>query len=273
MRNEKTMSEPKRDLSAMRSDFHAAITRVVESTPPSQQASACTDVLRQQMHLLGIPVNIEYAQKALQRALEGGRLVERCMDWWDEVASGIRWPVAICYVVTGKLPGGYVRHTVAAMSVYDRDGKPVAHGAVEWAGFASTELTDKESYGGFNRAISEKAAELGARSMFEFAGECLRKSVSIAHDPEQGPMWFDDRRYGERKRDEGDENSLEDDGGQLPEKRAVAGSVSDDGDRCAGGDPGPSGLTGNDFLDELKRRAKGTLVQTKKEEANEHERF
>jgi hypothetical protein len=175
------------DISAMRNDFHAAITRVVESTPPSQQASACTDVLRQQMHLLGIPVNIEYAQKALQRALEGGRLIERCLDGWDEVVSGIRYPVACCHVVTGTLPGGYVCHTVAAFSVYDRDGKPLAHDAVEWADCSSEEETDEESYTRFSRAIREQAAALGARSLFKFYDGVLGSSVSIAHDPEQGP--------------------------------------------------------------------------------------
>ena len=156
------------NMSTRRSDFLSAITRLVENTTPPQQTAACTDALKREMDALGIGINLDYAEKDFQWASdEGHPLVERCMDWWDEVVSGIRYPVACCHVVTGTLPGGYVSHTAAAISVYDRDGKPVAHGAVEWADCCSAE-TDEECYTKFATAIYEKAADLGARSMFKF---------------------------------------------------------------------------------------------------------
>ena len=170
------------------------------------------------MDKLGILIDLGYAKRDFQRTSDDGHpLVERCLDWWDELVSGIRYPVAYCHVVTGTLPGGYVSHTAAAISTYDRDGKPVAKDAVTWADCASAE-TDEECYRNFSRAIREKAAELGARSLFEFAGETLRSSVSIAHDPQQGPTWFEERTYGKRE--------PKDAGGRSPESQAAADDMT-----------------------------------------------
>jgi len=190
-----TKNDDNMNMATMRSDFHSAITRLVESTSPTQQASACTDALKREMDTLGIPINLDYARKDFQWALDEGRpLVERCLDWWDEVVSGIRYPVASCHIITGTLPGGYASHTVAAIWVYDRDGKPVAHDVVEWADHSWRE-TDVECHKNLNMAIFKKAADLGARSMFKFIDGTLCSSVSIAHDPEQGPTWFEERTY------------------------------------------------------------------------------
>jgi hypothetical protein len=229
------------NMSTRRSDFHAAVTRVVETAAPTQQASACADALKREMDTLGIPVNLDYAKEDFRRAADAGRpLVERCMDWWDEVVSGIRYPVACCHVVTGTLPGGYVFHTAVAISVYDRDGKPVARDAVEWADCCSAE-TNEECYSKFAMAIYEKAADLGARSMFKFIDGMLRSSVSIAHHPEQGPTWFDERSYGKREKDECLGNEPADDGGRSSEAPPASGEA-----RSA--DPAE-----NDFFAKLKR--------------------
>ena len=191
------------NMSTMRDEFRSAITRLVEITPSADQASACTTALEKHLHTIGAGgINREYALSDFRCALDNGHpLVERCMDWWDELLFDIRYPVAYCHVVTGTLPGGYVSHTIAAISVYDRDGKPLAHDMVEWADFASTELTDKESYGGFCEAIRKAVVRLGARSMFKFIDCVLHSSVSIFHDPEQGPSWFREQTYGKREED------------------------------------------------------------------------
>ncbi len=184
---------------ALRDEFRSAISRLVETTSPANQAFACKDALKHYMDALGIEINVGYADLDFQRAFDHEHsLVERCMDWWDELVSGIRYPVAVCHVVTGTLPGGYVSHTTAAISVYDRDGKPIAHDAVEWVDCSSAE-SDEECYTGFSQAIKAKAADSGARSMFEFVDGVLRSSVSIAHDPEQGPTWFDELTYGKHE--------------------------------------------------------------------------
>ena len=187
--------EPHINMATMRSDFHSTITRLVEITAPAQQASVCTDALKIEMETLGIGINLDYAERDFQWAVDKARpLVEQCMDWWDELVNGIRYPVACCHTITSTLPGGYVSHTAAAFSVYNRDGKPIAHGVVEWADCSSLE-TDTECYTKFTMDICQKAAENGARSMFKFVDGSLRSSVSIAHDPEQGHTWFDERTY------------------------------------------------------------------------------
>jgi len=191
----KLEGEQNMNMSTKRSDFHSAVTRLVESTAPTQQASACTDALKREMDTLGIRINRDDAERDFQWVLdEGHPLVGRCMDWWDELVYDIRYPVAHCHIVTGTLPGGYVSCTVAIILVYDRDGKPVAHDTVEWAD-CSSEETDDKCHAKFATAINNKAADLGARSMFRFVDGILCSSVSIVHDPEQGPTWFDARTY------------------------------------------------------------------------------
>ena len=60
------------------------------------------------------PINDDYARADFQRALDEGRsLEELCLDWWDELVSGIRYPLACCHIVTGTLRGDYVSHTAA----------------------------------------------------------------------------------------------------------------------------------------------------------------
>ena len=243
------------NMSKRRSDFHAAVTRVVETAEPAHLASACADALKREMDTLGIPINLDYAKEDFQRASDQGHpLVERCMDWWDEEVSGICYPVACCHIVTGTLPGGYVSNTVAAISVYDRDGKPVAHDAVEWADHSSAE-TDEECYTGFNWAIRHKAADLGAGSMFRFVNGVLCSSVFIDQDPEQGPGWFHERSYGKREKDERLGNEPADDGGQSSEAPPAGGEA-----RSA--DPGE-----NDFFAKLKRM-KDAKTADDEEESN-----
>jgi hypothetical protein len=240
MTNGKDNNDGHPNLPEMRNEFRAAITRLAEATVPTQQASACVDTLVEHVGRLGIDVNIEYGQRAFQRASEAGHLVEECMDWWDEVVNDICYPVACCHVVTGTLPGGYVSHTVAAISVYDRDGKPVAHDAVEWADHSSAE-TDEECHSGFSWAIRHKAADLGARSLFRFIDGVLCSSLFIDQDPEQGPGWFHERSYGKREKAECLGNELTDDSGQTSEAQPTGGGV------------GTAGPAGGDFFAKLKR--------------------
>ena len=112
--------------SEMRSEFCSAITRLIEVTEPSQQASACIDALVQHMDRLGIDINREFAKRAFQRASEGGYLCRECMDWWDKVVCEVRYPVACCHISTGTLPGGLLRNTVAAISVSTETARPSA---------------------------------------------------------------------------------------------------------------------------------------------------
>ena len=179
--------------SEMRSEFCSAITRLIEVTEPSQQVSACIDALVQHVDRLGIDINREYANMTFQKALEGGHLCSECMDWWDEVVCEVRYPVACCHISTGTLPGGSLRNTVAAISVYDRDGNAIGHDFVEWADYAAE--SDAECHRGFSRAINQAAARLGARSRFTFNDGILSTSVSIAHHPEQGDIYLCERTY------------------------------------------------------------------------------
>jgi hypothetical protein len=189
------------NMSALRDEFRSAVTRLVETTSPPNQASACKDALKNHMDTLGIEINVGYADMDFQQAFDHGHsLVEPCMDWWDELVSGIRYPVACCHVVTGTLPNGYVSHTAAAISVYDRDGKPIAHDAEEWMD-STQEETDDECHAKFARAIREAAARIGARSLFKFYEGTLDSSVSIAHHPEQGETYFHERTYGKHEED------------------------------------------------------------------------
>jgi hypothetical protein len=248
MTNGKNENDGQPNLPQMRNEFLSAITRLVEATAPAQQASACVDALVEHIGRLGVGVNTGWAQRAFQSAQEAGRLAKACMDWWDELLFDIRYPVACCHIVTGTLPGDCLSNTVAAISVYGRDGKPLAHDVVEWADFASTDLTDEESYGGFNKAIREATVRLGARSLFKFCDGDLSSSISIAHDPEQGPCWFHERSYRRRESDGGDENAHEDEGGRSAGMQASGDDVSDSGD------PVSSGRKESDFFGELKRR-------------------
>jgi hypothetical protein len=228
MVNGKDNNEGQPSLPELRDEFRTAITRLVEATERAQQASACVDALVQHLGKLGIEgIDADYARKRFQRASEGGRLVERCMDSWDEIVCDIRYPVACCHVITGTLPGDFMTNTVAAISLYDRDGTPLAHDAVEWADFASTELTDEESHGRFSRAIREAAARLGAKSLFKFYDGVLGASVSIAHDPEQGATWFHERSYGRRKKEEGEVSG-------SPETQAAGGAGESKGELSGG---------------------------------------
>ena len=174
------------------------------------------------MDTLGIPINLDYAKEdSSGRRTRGILSSNGAWTGVDEEVSGICYPVACCHIVTGTLPGGYVSNTVAAISVYDRDGKPVAHDAVEWADHSSAE-TDEECYTGFNWAIRHKAADLGARSMFRFVNGVLCSSVFIDQDPEQGPGWFHERSYGKREKDERLGNERRTMAGNRPRRRPAA---------------------------------------------------
>jgi hypothetical protein len=183
------------NVSELRNKFRSAIATLVEATASAQQASACVDAIVQHVATFGISVNTDAAQRDFQKALENGNMVETCTEWWDELVSGIRYPVACCHIVTGTLPGEYVRNTVAAIIVYDQNGKAIGHDIVEWADCAQDE-TDKECYAKFTGMIWETATRLGARSVFEFNGEgTVTRSVSIAHDSDGGATYFHHRQF------------------------------------------------------------------------------
>ena len=183
------------DLPRMRKEFQAAIARLTEAAEPTEKVFACVEALVRHVGKLGIiDIDTGYAQWDFQLALAGG-LTGACMDRWDELLHDIRYPVACCHIVTGTLPGGFLSNTVAVISSYNRNGKPLGHEVVEWAALASTGMTDKESYAGFNKAIREAAVRLGAGSLFKFLGGDLSSSVSIAHDPDLGPCWLHERSY------------------------------------------------------------------------------
>ena len=97
MTNGKNKNDGQPNLPEMRNEFLSAIVRLVEATAPTQQASACVDALVEHVGRLGVDVNIDYAQRDFQRASEGGRLVEACMDWWDDSfsTSATPWRAAI----------------------------------------------------------------------------------------------------------------------------------------------------------------------------------
>ena len=166
-------------------------------------------------------------------------MAEACMDWWDELLFDIRYPVACCHIVTGTLPGDILSNTAAAISVYDRDGNPVAHEIIEWADCAKEE-TDNDCHAKFVTVIDEAAARLGARSLFKFRNGELSSSVSIAHDTEQGPCWFHGKSYRRGESDGGDESKPDDQRNRSPETLAAAGDVTE-----------------SDFFGMLKQRQRG----------------
>jgi len=242
MSNGKNKNEEQSNLPELRNDFRAVITRLVEAAAPTEQVSACVDALAQHVGRLGVGgINTGWAQRAFQIAKEAGRLPEACIDWWDEIVCEIRYPVACCHVVTGTLPGDFFSATIATISVYDRDGKPLAHDVVEWADFASSDLPDEQSYGGFNEAIRKAAVRLGAQSLFEFFNGILTNSASIAHDSEQGEIWFDMRSYRRREQGAGDGSKHDD---QIQANTAPQESEPT---------PIPSRVSERDFFGDLKR--------------------
>lgn len=65
----------------------------------------------------GACIDRDYASEDFKRTLGScGRdaIVERVLDWAEELANAIRWPVAYTYIVTGKLPGEYRENTNCA---------------------------------------------------------------------------------------------------------------------------------------------------------------
>ena len=120
---------------------------------------------------------------------------EYVMEWAEESANNIRWPVAYAYIVTGKLPGEYRQNTTVVIVVEDREGKVVGHRVLDWCDYAHVQ-DDDQCYRAFNLAIDDAAIALGAQSIFDFhCTSQLHKSVSVAHDPEQGAAIFDEREY------------------------------------------------------------------------------
>lgn len=146
----------------------------------------------------GACIDRDYASEDFKRTLGScGRdaIVERVLDWAEELANAIRWPVAYTYIVTGKLPGEYRENTTALVVVVDRDDKVVGHRVVHWGDYTHIE-NDAERYRAFNWAIDQCAIDLGARSIFDFHCDgLLNRIVAVAHDPEQGPTIFHEREY------------------------------------------------------------------------------
>ena len=138
------------------------------------------------------------------------------LSWAEECISGIRWPAAYTYVVTGKLAVDYQQNTTVVVVVVDREEKVLGHRVIHWADFSQIE-DDKECGTSFYRAIDDGAIELGARSIFRFHCDGqLTKSVSVFHDPEQGFTLFDERGYGSSEK-------------EIPPSTANASQCVDDG--------------------------------------------
>jgi hypothetical protein len=53
------------NMSTRRSDFHSAVTRLVENTSPTRQASACTDAFKRETDMLGIDSQAAHGLKIL----------------------------------------------------------------------------------------------------------------------------------------------------------------------------------------------------------------
>jgi hypothetical protein len=182
--------------------FQAGLTVLMDSAngvlvTHHQLAQVLVDYLAEQPW--GHCLNREYALQdfRLHLAAHGqGAIAQHVMEWADECANGIRWPVAFTYIVTGKLPGSYRENTTVVIVVEDHKGKIVRHQVLNWCDYSHVE-DDADCYRAFNEAIDKAAVDMGARSIFDFHCHDARptKSVSVAHDPEQGASIFNEREY------------------------------------------------------------------------------
>jgi hypothetical protein len=171
-----------------------AILGGTKNTGDDQLVRTLVDYLERQCG----PIDRRWATEDVREHLAQNRdtIADRVIEWAEELASGIRWPVAYAYTVTGKL-ADYCENTTVIVVVVDRDGKVLGHDVVHWSDFSGIR-DEKECYTALNRAIDDCAIRLGARCIFDFdcAGK-LTKSVSVAHHPEQGASLFNERYYGE----------------------------------------------------------------------------
>jgi hypothetical protein len=154
--------------------------------------------LDEEMRKCAGPLERDYAAESFRRQItDSGRetLGNYVMEWAEECASDIRWPVAYTYIVTGKLANDYRENTTATVVVEDREGKVLGHRVIHWSDYAHIE-DDEKWYGAFEMALYECALELGARSIFQFyCNGRLNRSVSVYYTPEPGASLFHERVY------------------------------------------------------------------------------
>jgi hypothetical protein len=139
----------------------AAILDAAKDIDDDQLCEQMVNYLDEQMQPWG-GINRDYASRTFQRCLQhhGRDTIADCvLEWAEEVANGIRWPVAFTYIVTGKLPGEYRENTTVVIVVEDRQGKVVGHQVINWCDYAHVE-NDTECYTALNKAIDNAAVDL-----------------------------------------------------------------------------------------------------------------
>ncbi len=183
--------------------FEAGLTVLLDSATgldigDDRLCELLVDYLDEQMQRWRAGIDRDYASRAFHEHLQNkgrGSIAECVLEWAEGCANDIRWPLAFVYFATGKLPGEYRENTTVVVVVEDRKGKIVGHQVIHWCDYAHIE-DNAERYGAFNRAIDKCAIDLGARSIFDFhCAARLHKSVSVAHDLEQGWTIFSEREY------------------------------------------------------------------------------
>ena len=163
-----------------------------------QLCEALVDYLDERVQSFGSVAARDWALRDFRKHLsDGGRdtIADLVIEWAEEMADDIRWPVAYVYTVTGKLPGGYRDNTTIVMVVEDRQHKIVGYRVFHWEDYA-TLGDEQQCHFPLYYALDECAVSLGARSVFTFTldGQPC-DSKSIYHDPEQGPHWSRTRFY------------------------------------------------------------------------------